>query len=264
MFEIYDGAQIRLTTARYYTPSGRCIQKSYDEGTEAYHRELQRRYEQGELVHPDSVNYPDSLKFYTSKGRVVYGGGGIMPDVFIPMDTLRLSDYFLSLRSAGVFNTFALAFADAHRSDTLYSDFSHFQQNFDSAAVMRDFADYAASKNITRSDVKGEWVASWMNDMARKTIADTTQVIHASNYEDYLDELLHDRRFLDQLSDKARAEDRRSVLINRHSDIYMGYMLKALIARNLYGIEYYYRVMRNYDQGLQEAIKAVKQIVPEK
>lgn len=260
MFEIYDGAQIRLTTARYYTPSGRCIQKSYDEGTEAYHRELQRRYEQGELVHPDSTGYPDSLKFYTSTGRVVYGGGGIMPDIFVPMDTVRLSDYFLSLRSAGVFNTYALNFADAHRSDTLFADFDRFLQNYDSAAVMRDFADYAVSKNIVRSDVKGEWVASWMNEMARKSVADSSHTIHASNYEDYLNQLLKDTTFLDRLADKARSEDQRSALINRHSDTYMGYMLKALIARNLYGIEYYYRVMRDSDRGLQEAIKAVKQI----
>lgn len=260
MFEIYDGAQIRLTTARYYTPSGRCIQKPYDDGTEAYHRELQRRYDQGELVHPDSTGYPDSLKFQTSEGRTVYGGGGIMPDIFVPMDTIRLSDYFLSLRSAGTFNTYALNYADNHRADTLYSDFDRFLLHYDSAAVMRDFIDYAASKNIVRSDVKGEWVASWMNEMARKTISDTTATIHAADYEEYLDKLLQDSRFRESLTEKARSEDRRSALINRHSDIYMGYMLKALIARNLFGIEYYYRVMRDYDRGLQEGIKAVKQI----
>lgn len=260
MFEIYDGAQIRLTTARYYTPSGRCIQKSYDDGTEAYHRELQRRYDQGELVHPDSVDYPDSLKFFTSEGRTVYGGGGIMPDVFIPMDTTRLSDYFLSLRSAGVFNTYALSYADNHRSDTLFADFSLFLKNYDSVAVMNDFSQFAAAKNITRSDVKGEWIAAWMNEMARKTISDTTQTIHADNYKDYLDQLLHDQRFLDRLTDKATSEDVRSAQINRHSDIYMGYMIKALIARNLFGIEYYYRVMRDYDRGLQQAIKEVKKM----
>ena len=96
--------------------------------------------------------------------------------------------------------------------------------------------------------------------MARKSVTDSNHTIHASNYEDYLNQLLKDTTFLDRLADKARSEDQRSALINRHSDTYMGYMLKALIARNLYGIEYYYRVMRSYDQGLQQAIKAVKQI----
>lgn len=260
MFEIYDGAQIRLTTARYYTPSGRCIQKPYDDGIEAYHRELQKRYEHNELVNPDSINYPDSLRFQTSKGRVVYGGGGIMPDVFVPMDTMRLSDYFLSLRSAGLINTFTLAFADNHRSDTLFSDFSHFILNYDSAAVINDFNEYVASKNILRSDVKGEWVAGWLNEMARKTIADTSHTIHADNYQQYLATLLADTTFLTKLNEKAQAEDKRSTLINQHSDQYLGYIIKAMIARNLYGIEYYYRVMRDYDTGLQQAIKTVKEI----
>ena len=260
MFEIYDGAQIRLTTARYYTPSGRCIQKPYDDGTDAYNRELQRRYDHNELVSADSINYPDSLKYFTSKGRVVYGGGGIMPDVFVPMDTLRLSDYFLSLRSAGVFNTFALSWADNHRSDDNFKDFDSFVSNYDSAAVMSEFTAFAASKHVSRNDVKGEWVAAWMNDQAGKLVADTTHTIHAANYEEYLSQLLKDPYFVDQLTEKAKSEDRRSDRINHHSDIYMGYMIKALIARNLYGIEYYYRVMRDYDEGLREAIKRVKEI----
>lgn len=262
MFEIYDGAQIRLTTARYYTPSGRCIQKPYDEGTDAYNRELQHRYEHDEFVNADSVNYPDSLKYYTASGRVVYGGGGIMPDVFVPMDTVRLSDYFLSLRSAGLFNTFALTWADNHRSDDNYKDFDSFMHNYDSVAVMKEFSSFADSKHISRNNVKGEWVAAWMSDYARKTATDTLHSIHAANYEQYLGLLLSDSNFLSQLEAKAKSEDRRSALINQHSDIYMGYMLKALIARNLYGIEYYYRVMRNYDEGLQQAIKTVKTIKP--
>ncbi len=260
MFEIYDGAQIRLTTARYYTPSGRCIQKPYTDGTEAYHRELQHRYEHSELTNADSISYPDSLKFFTAKGRTVYGGGGIMPDVFVPMDTLRLSDYFLSLRSAGIFNTFALSFADNHRNDTLFADFDRFLVNYDSAAVTCEFNSYARSKNILPNDVKGEWIAAWLNDIARTTVADTNHTIHADSYQQYLDQLLADTAFTNRLRQKALAEDRRRALINQHSDTYLGYMLKALIARNLFGIEYYYRVMRNSDTGLQQAIKAVKEI----
>ncbi len=260
MFEIYDGAQIRLTTARYYTPSGRCIQKPYTDGTEAYHRELQHRYEHSELTNADSISYPDSLKFFTAKGRTVYGGGGIMPDVFVPMDTLRLSDYFLSLRSAGIFNTFALSFADNHRNDTLFADFDRFLVNYDSAAVTSEFNSYARSKNILPNDVKGEWIAAWLNDIARTTVADTNHTIHADSYQQYLDQLLADTAFTNRLQQKALAEDRRRALINQHSDTYLGYMLKALIARNLFGIEYYYRVMRNSDTGLQQAIKAVKEI----
>lgn len=260
MFEIYDGAQIRLTTARYYTPSGRCIQKPYADGTEEYNRELRRRYEAGQLVSIDSVEYPDSLKFHTSKGRVVYGGGGIMPDVFVPIDTMRLSDYFLSLRSAGVFNTFTLSWADAHRKDTNYRDFESFLRNYDSVAVMREFTQFADVKKVSRTDVKGEWVASWINEQARKSATDTAHIIHAESYQEYLSKLMADSHFIDQLKEKAASEDRRSARINRHSEIYLGYMIKALIARNLFGIEYYYRIMRDQDLGLQEAIRTVKQI----
>ena len=260
MFEIYDGAQIRLTTARYYTPSGRCIQKPYDDGTDVYQHELQHRYEQGELVSADSIDYPDSLKYTTAKGRVVYGGGGIMPDVFVPMDTIRLSDYFLSLRSAGIFNTFALSWADSHRSDPDFASFDAFLAHYDSAAVAQAFERYAADHKVSAADVKGSWVASWMSDEARKVAADTVNTIHASNYQDYLAQLLADPDFVSRLQDKAKSEDRRRDAINEHSSQYMGYLIKALIARNLYGIEYYYRVMRDEDQGLQTAIRVVKEL----
>lgn len=260
MFEFYDGAQVRLTTARYYTPSGRCIQKPYDEGIDAYHQDLRNRYEHNEFVNADSVNYPDSLKYYTSKGRVVYGGGGIMPDVFVPIDTIRLSDYYLSLRSAGVLNTFALSWADQHRSDPNFATFDKFLVNFDSVAVVQSFIHFAATKNVSRSDVKGEWVASWMNEIARRAVADTTRTIHADSYEEYMQRLLTDPAFVEQLNQKAQAEDRRSALINAHSDIYMGYMIKALIARNLYGTEYYYRIMKEEDEGLKQALKTIRGI----
>ena len=260
MFEIYDGAQIRLTTARYYTPSGRCIQKPYTEGTDAYNRELQQRYEHHEFVDSGAVSYPDSLRFYTSQGRVVYGGGGIMPDVFVPMDTLRLSDYYLSLRSAGIFNTFTLSWADNHRHDPRFDDFESFLKNYDSVSVAKEFAAYAAAKKVVRDDVKGSWVATWLNDQAHKMVSDTLHTIHATNYESYLDQMLSDSVFVGQLREKARAEDRRSELINKHSDEYMGYVVKAMIARNLYGIEYYYRIMRDVDAGLQQAIQTVKAI----
>ncbi|MCR4828850.1 MAG: S41 family peptidase [Bacteroidales bacterium] len=260
MFPIYDGAQIRLTTARYYTPSGRCIQKPYDDGTAAYNKDLQNRYLHNELINADSINFPDSLKFYTKSGRVVYGGGGIMPDVFVPMDTLRLSDYFLSLRSSGAFNTFALNWADAHRSDSSFATFDLFLQNYDSLAVAKEFAAFASTKDIARSDVKGEWVASWLGEQAKKTVADTAHVIHADSYEHYLAALLADPQFAEALHDKAKSEDQRSARINEHSDVYMGYLIKSLIARNLYGIEFYYRVMKDDDEGLQRAIQTVKEI----
>ena len=86
-FNLPDGAVIRLTTARYHTPTGRCIQRPYEGGTEEYYKEMTKRLENGEYFHADSIHFPDSLRYKTDKGRVVYGGGGIMPDIFIPIDT---------------------------------------------------------------------------------------------------------------------------------------------------------------------------------
>ncbi|HHH49551.1 MAG TPA: PDZ domain-containing protein [Saprospiraceae bacterium] len=96
-YDLKDGAALRLTIARYYTPSGRCIQKSYND-KEAYDHDLLDRYDSGELYSVDSIHVADSTKYFTSGGRVVFGGGGIIPDVFVPLDTIQLNKYFIALR----------------------------------------------------------------------------------------------------------------------------------------------------------------------
>src|SRR5665647_19009 len=94
-----DGSGMRLTIARYYTPTGRSIQKPYKDGFEKYFNDFNQRYIRGEFEVSDSIHFPDSLKFTTPGGRIVYGGGGIMPDKFVPADTTGLSPYFLKIRS---------------------------------------------------------------------------------------------------------------------------------------------------------------------
>jgi carboxyl-terminal processing protease len=114
-----DGSMIRLTIARYYTPSGRNIQKPYVGGDEkAYNRDLIDRYNRGELMSADSIHFPDSLKFNTlvSK-RTVYGGGGIMPDVFIPYDSTRYTSYHSKLAGSGLINQTAMKYVDTHRAE---------------------------------------------------------------------------------------------------------------------------------------------------
>ncbi len=112
-----DGSAVRLTVSRYYTPSGRCIQKSYAEGKEAYQQEKRDRLKHGELTSADSIHTADTVRYYTVNKRVVYGGGGIMPDVFVPIDTSLSSDYFGQLVRKGVLNTYALTYVDAHRDE---------------------------------------------------------------------------------------------------------------------------------------------------
>lgn len=128
-FMLSDGSLIRLTVARYYTPTGRLIQKPYEEGYEEYAMDLINRYNQGELSSADSIVFPPSQQYNTlTLNRIVYGGGGIMPDYFVPIDTTVYSDYYRNLISLGIFNQFILQYVDTHRGDFLksYPDFKSF------------------------------------------------------------------------------------------------------------------------------------------
>jgi carboxyl-terminal processing protease len=113
-----DDSAVRLTVQKYYTPAGRCIQKSYEDGVDAYRKEKYERFESGELMSMDSLELPDSLKYATRiTGRTVYGGGGILPDVFVPLDTTDNSPYFSSILRKGLDSRFALTFVDSIRSE---------------------------------------------------------------------------------------------------------------------------------------------------
>lgn len=129
-----DGSMIRLTVSRYYTPTGRSIQKPYVNGAQAeYKRDLIERYNRGELMSADSIHFPDSLKFNTLETkRTVYGGGGIMPDVFIPVDTTLFTDYHRKVIASGVLNRVAMSYVDRHRKELnkQYATFDRYKQSF--------------------------------------------------------------------------------------------------------------------------------------
>lgn len=131
-FNLPDGAQIRLTTARYHTPSGRCIQRPYEKGVEDYYKDLTDRMKNGEYFHADSIHFPDSLKYKTENGRIVYGGGGIMPDIFIPADTSFSSKLYTNLVRKGILNRFTTDYALKHRDEmkATYPTFADYNKNF--------------------------------------------------------------------------------------------------------------------------------------
>lgn len=130
--DLTDGSQIRLTIARYYTPSGRFIQKSYED-LDDYRNDLINRYDRGEFTNKDSITLPDSLKFFTLKNRrTVYAGGGIMPDFFVPLDTNQTSDLYSDLVRSGSFNSYSLTYVDENRDELLkdYPTFIEFKEKF--------------------------------------------------------------------------------------------------------------------------------------
>ena len=128
-----DGSMIRLTIARYFTPTGRLIQSPYNEGYDKYLENFYKRYTDGEMVSADSVHFPDSLKFKTLVNkRTVYGGGGIMPDIFVPADTSNYSDYFRNLSRRGIISSFTLEYSDKNRGKLLseFKTFDDFEKKF--------------------------------------------------------------------------------------------------------------------------------------
>ena len=150
--EFDDGSAIRLTIARYYTPSGRCIQKPYTNGkSEEYELDLLNRYEHGEFFTQDSIKQDESIAYQTKSGRTVYGGGGIMPDIFVPQDTAGYTSYYAAVAKLGLFTRFPFQYTDKNRSTlaayTTMEELLHYlkQQN-----LLEEFVQHATSKGVKR------------------------------------------------------------------------------------------------------------------
>ncbi|MFD1551090.1 peptidase S41 [Putridiphycobacter roseus] len=142
-YNLSDGSVVRITVARYYTPSGRFIQKPYETGADEYYADRTNRFKNGEFMHADSIKLPDSLKVKTLKlGRTVYGGGGIMPDVFVPLDTLEVTPLYSLINRKGIINTFALDYIEGKRAElkSQYPEFDDFKKaNITNKELMDSF-----------------------------------------------------------------------------------------------------------------------------
>lgn len=158
-FPFPDGSMVRLTVSRYHTPTGRSIQKPYVNGEgDQYHMDLYNRYMSGEFMSADSIHFADSLKVETLKNhRPVYGGGGIMPDMFVPIDTTMYSDYYRDLMANGIFNRYAVEYVDRHRDDIKrdYPTESDFVKNFDFTQEMLNSLVALGEKNGVKPNPEG-------------------------------------------------------------------------------------------------------------
>lgn len=153
--QLDDRSELRLTISRYYTPSGRSIQKPYTEGVLAYESDLEERYNHGELFSLDSVALDESKAYKTAKGRTVYGGGGIMPDVFVPQDTTFYSTYLVEVSNNNLLREFAYQFANNQQSELKAMKLEDFAKSpYISDAVLESFQGFAQANGVKR-DPKG-------------------------------------------------------------------------------------------------------------
>jgi carboxyl-terminal processing protease len=190
-FDLSDGSELRLTISRYYTPSGRSIQKPYTEN-ENYSKEIAMRYTKGEFFHSDSIKFNDSLRYKTTSGRSVYGGGGIMPDYFVPLDTTLSSRYLNELYYSNSIQEYTFQYAEKNRSALEKMDAQEFIQNFvvtdemlnalvkvgTSNQVKADYADMAKNKLAFQTNVKALIARKiWKNDGYFQVINQTNEVL---------------------------------------------------------------------------------------
>jgi C-terminal peptidase (prc) len=216
-----DGSMIRLTTARYYTPTGRGIQKPYENGNkESYNRDLIERYNRGEMVSADSIHFPDSLKYNTLiTGRTVYGGGGIMPDLFIPFDTTKYTSFHRNVSARGLLNKVAMNYIDRNRAK-LQKQYKNIEQFSEKFTVPNE--EMESLWNLYEEEKK-EFLKGKENEDAAKKAEDEK---------------------------KEREEYEKSkTLITLH--------IKALIARDLWDMGEYFYIMNQDNESYQRALQII-------
>lgn len=156
--QLPDGSAVRLTIARYYTPTGRCIQKPYSDDKSDYYNEEFDRYEHGELLNADSVKLDKTKKYTTPEGKIVYGGGGIMPDVFVPLDTTKNNSFVNKVFYAGAMNTFAFEYADKNRAKLLaYKSAANYINQFEiTESILNEFFAYCELQKLMLGNANKE------------------------------------------------------------------------------------------------------------
>ena len=188
-FYFNDGSGFRITVARYHTPSGRCIQKPYS-SEEDYLYDIYDRYNHGEMLVADSIRVDRSVEYHTVGGRVVYGGGGIVPDVFVPIDTTRASAFYQSCSKKATAMRFASAYFDGHKAELgKIAGFDELLLYLDRAGLEQKFLDFAESRDGIRPASEGEWASerSYMMTSVRALVGRYSKLGDTAFYRIYLD-----------------------------------------------------------------------------
>jgi carboxyl-terminal processing protease len=219
-----------LTTARYYTPAGRCIQRPYEEGNEEYRKESKRRRDNGELFSLDSAEVNTEEKFLTDNKRVVYAGGGILPDLFIPLDTSENSDFLRELLRNGLFYQYVNEYVDANRDElnSKFPDYETFEKGFtEEEKFLKEFLTFAEHEMIYKADDDA--------NMEEKT-------------EEGLAKEEKEKEEFASLKEEGLKTSNQIIRTR----------LKALLARTLWKTEAFYRVFNAEDDAVSRAIESIE------
>jgi hypothetical protein len=251
---LQDGSQIRLTISKYYTPSGRCIQRSYEDGLDSYFNDLHERSKHGEFLTADSIKFPDSLKYQTAKGRTVYGGGGIMPDIFIPFDTSRYSSLYNELIRKGVISGFTLDYMEINREilQTQYGTMEDFKNKFVvSDELFQELMDYAHKEGIK------DTIAFQFSKRLQQFVKDKTAELDSLFI--YPEDLKTNDQFQEMISKYVIDSFRESMRlrnINKAND-FIKDALKYEIARNLFSYGEARQIFLMKDEEFVKALEVI-------
>ncbi len=172
-----DGSALRLTIARYHTPTGRSIQKPYQPGNDDYYYDISNRFLHGEFQEQDSIHFADSLKYVTPKGRIVYGGGGIMPDFFVPFDTTGVTPYFNRVANRNLIYRFAFRYTDQHRKElSTFKDYNQIVNYLEREKILKQFIKFAESNGVEpvaeQIDISGDIIETQLMAYIARNIID--------------------------------------------------------------------------------------------
>jgi len=250
---LIDQSEVRLTISHYYTPTGRCIQKPYNDGLDSYFKDIQDRYKNGELYTADNIKFPDSLKFKTPRGRTVYGGGGIMPDIFVPLDTTKYSTLYNEIVRKGIFGNFVVNYLENNRESLKkqYPTFDDFQKNYViTDEFYNEFMQFAKAEGV--SDSASFKFSTYAGNFVKDNKAVLDSLFTSVNGIDM--------QVLDTMLVNYIAKGYQNAVHLRneeHVNEYIREYLRFEIARGVYGYGEAYRIFLESDDTYQQALSVM-------